>query len=140
MDGLRRYLDEGALIGAEVYHATIQVIPLGQTLPKFVLEREELLDKLFVLSGYDEFDYHVYTDFSDKFVVKAPDEDAVRQFFTPERVSFFDTHQIYHIESSGDSILIKNFRLATPASLREMLAFSEELLSILPKAAELGTG
>jgi len=43
-------------------------------------------------------------------------------------------------QSSGYSILIKNFRLATPAALREMLAFSKELLSILPKAEKLGTG
>jgi len=124
--------DEGALLAAEVYHASIQVIFLKQKLPLFVLEREELLDKLFVFSGYDEFDYKIFTDFSDKFVLKAPDENAIRRFFTPEIIHFFDSHEIYHIESCGDALLVKYFRLANPQSLQGMLTFSKELLSILP--------
>jgi len=123
--------DEGALLGAEVYQATLQVIETGQQLPLFVLEREELLDKLFVMSGYDEFDYSVFTDFSSKFVLKSPDEAAVRAFFTPERVTFFDTHEIYHVESCGDALLVKYYRLATPQSLQEMLRFTEEMIGTL---------
>jgi MFS superfamily sulfate permease-like transporter len=125
--------DEGALLGAEVYQATLQVIELGQELPLFVLEREELLDKLFVISGYDEFDYNVFTDFSSKFVLKSPDEAAVRAFFTPERVAFFDNHEIYHVESCGDALLVKYYRLSTPQSLQEMLRFTEEMIGTLLK-------
>jgi MFS superfamily sulfate permease-like transporter len=127
--------DEGALLGAEVYQATLQVIELGQEIPLFVLEREELLDKLFVMSGYDEFDYNVFTDFSNKFVLKSPEEAAVRAFFTPERVTFFDTHEIYHVESCGDALLVKYDRLATPQSLQEMLRFTEEMIGTLLKDA-----
>ncbi len=123
--------DEGALIGAEVYQATIQVLDLPRELPVFVLEREELLDKLFVISGYDQFDYSVFTDFSTKFVLKSPDEEAVRRFFTPERIAFFDTHEIYHVESSGGALLVKYFRLATPQTLQEMLTFTKDMVEIL---------
>jgi hypothetical protein len=124
--------DEGALI-PEVYHTTAQVIRLPIELPELVLEKEELLDRALELAGVDDIDYEHLDGFSRKFVIKAPDEPAVRAFMTPELIRFFEREEIYHLESTGDEIVVFKtlMRRSTAQEIEDMLSFSERLVSLL---------
>ena len=42
------------------------------------------------------------------FSVTGKDESKIRAFFNVELIQFFENHQIYHIESNGDAIIIFN--------------------------------
>ncbi len=120
---------EGALISAEVYRTTVQMIRVKNKLPVFTLEREEVLDRMKSLAGYEEADFKVFTDFSRKFVLKGFDEMTIRNFFTPKMIAFFESEDIYHLESNGEALFIfKYLRLASPRNIEDMVHYSERLL------------
>lgn len=124
--------DEGALLATEVYRTTVQIIFLKQRLPIFTLEREEFFDKVLEITGYEELNAKTYTDFSKKFVLKGLDENDIRAFFTRKMITFFENHEIYHLESSGNALFVfKYLRLASPGNLLKMVNFSENLLQML---------
>ncbi len=121
--------DEGVLLATEVYRTTIQVIYLPQDLPKFTLEREEVMDRILSLTGYEDIDFKVFTDFSRKFVLKGLDEKAIRAFFSPKMILFFESEDIYHLESNGQALFVfKYLRLASPTNIEDMVHYSERLL------------
>ena len=120
---------EGALIGVETYRTTVQIIHIKKKLPTFTLEREEVLDRMMSLAGYEESGFKVFTDFSRKFVLKGLDESTIRNFFTPKMIAFFESEDIYHLESNGEALFIfKYLRLASPHNIEEMVNYSQRLL------------
>lgn len=126
--------DEGALMATEVYNTTVEIVYLPQDIPRFILEKEQLFDKLFdrvmEFSGQRDIDFQLFTKFSKKFLLKGEDEVAIRSFFTPELIEFLEQEDIYHIESNREALLL--FKYLRPAKVDEvtkMLAFSERLLS-----------
>ncbi|HJL19365.1 MAG TPA: SulP family inorganic anion transporter [Sandaracinaceae bacterium LLY-WYZ-13_1] len=123
--------DEGVLM-PEVYHTTAQVLHLPFELPELILEREEILDRVLELAGFQDIDFRSYTSFSKKFVLKGPDEASIRRFMTPRLLEFFESEEIYHLESNGHEIVVFKFmRLASPREVEGMLDFSERLCRLL---------
>lgn len=121
--------DEGALLATEVYRTTVQVIHLPYRIPVFTMENEELLDKILQLTGYKDVDLNIFTDFSRKFVLKGLNKDSIHGFFTPRIVSFFESEEVYHLESNGEALFIfKYLRLASPQDVGKMVHFGERLL------------
>lgn len=125
--------DEGALLATEVYHTTIQLLQLPFSIPSFVVEEEGLFDKIFdrvmAFSGQKDIDFELFTNFSDKFLLKGEDEDAIRDFFSPELIRFLEQESIYHIESNGEALLIFQYlRLARTEETTKMVDFSERLI------------
>lgn len=125
--------DEGALLAAEVYHTTTQLLQLPFTIPRFAIEQEGLFDKIFdrvmAFSGQKDIDFELFTKFSDKFLLKGDDEAAIRSFFTPKLIQFLEQESIYHIESNGEALLIfKYLRLARTEETTKMVEFSERLI------------
>lgn len=124
--------DEGALLSSEIYMSTTQVIKLPYSIPNFILEKEGILDKLFdrvmALSGYKDIDFELYTDFSNRFLLKGENEKEVREFFKPELLEFFENSQTFHIESNGEALLIFNkVKLAKTDEIIDMIEFSKKL-------------
>ncbi len=120
---------EGALIAAETNRTTIQVLKLPFTIPVFSLEKEVFFDKLLELTGIDDIDFKDHKEFSKRFSLKGPDETAIRNFFTAEIIAFFEKMDIYHLESSGNAILVfKYLRLASPSESMKMHRYSKQLV------------
>ncbi len=124
--------DEGVFQAHEEYHTTVQEIELPHVLPRFSLEKEGFFDKVKGLAGYQDIDYSSFTDFSEKFVIKAHNREYVSHFFTSEVVRFFEEHDIYHLECIGSTMVVfKYLRLATPVEIEQMVQFSEELIELI---------
>lgn len=124
---------EGASIADEIYHSTVQVVFLPMEIPKFVLEKEGIVDRIFdrimAFSGYMDIDFHLYPNFSKQFLLMGENEENIRQFFTKELIYFLEHEEVYHIESNGTALLIfKNLKLARITSVSKILRFSEQLL------------
>lgn len=134
--------DEGALHAAQVYHTTIGVIHLHTALPEFTLEKEEFFDRLMEFAGYRDIDFKLFPKFSSKFVLKGDNEDDLREFFTEERVAFFEQEEVYHIESRGSRLLIFRYlRLGGATDLVRMVTFCRKLVEVLAaEPAEDGDG
>lgn len=125
--------DEGALLATEVYRTTVQVIKLPFEIPNFILEEEGFFDKVFdrvmAFSGQRDIDFKLFPHFSKKFLLKGENIEAIKAFFTPKLIQFFENHDIYHIESNGSSLLIfKYLRLARTVERIRMVEFSKELV------------
>ena len=86
--------DEGALLATEVYHTTVQMIILPFSIPKFIIEKEGFFDKIFdklrELSGYKDIDFSLFTRFSNKFLLKGEDEQAIRMFFNSRLIHYLE--------------------------------------------------
>ncbi|MFT4759138.1 MAG: MFS superfamily sulfate permease-like transporter [Paraglaciecola sp.] len=128
--------DEGALIATEVYHTTTQLLRLPFEIPKFVVEKEGFFDKIFdrmmAFTGQKDIDFELYTDFSDRFLLKGEDEKTIREFFTAELIHFLELDNVYHIESNGEALLIFRYlRLGRTEEISSMLDFSEHLIEVI---------
>lgn len=120
--------DEGALTGQEVYYTTIQVLNLPFEIPEFVMVKEGFLDKLLQFAGADDIDFERFREFSNRFVLQGPDEDAVREFFTPELIGYFEVSDVYHLECKGAQLLVFRYlRLASNREVESMIEFCEGL-------------
>lgn len=126
--------DEGALMALEVYHTTVQVVRLPSPIPRFVIDKEGLFDKVFnkvkVLSGgKGDINFEKYSGFSGKFQLSGEDEDAIRAFFTEDLIHFLEQNEIHHIESNGEALMIfKYLHIARTDEVKNMLTFGLDLL------------
>lgn len=121
--------DEGALIAKEVYHTSIEMLSLPFIVPRFSLEKEVFMDKILEMARNEDIDFEKHKKFSDIFLLRGPDESAIRNFFTEELIEFFNKGDIYHLESNGKALLVfKNLRLASPTEVTKMIRFSEKLI------------
>ncbi|MEQ8238753.1 MAG: SulP family inorganic anion transporter [Cyclobacteriaceae bacterium] len=77
--------------------------------PIFTLELESLYDKVNDLAIGQDIDFENHPIFSDRFLLRGPDESAVREFFNPVILSFIETYLAYHIESNGKSLIVYRF-------------------------------
>ena len=126
--------DEGALLALEVYQTTVQVIRLPTSIPKFIIDKEGLFDKIFnrvkVLSGASgDINFKKNKSFSNKFLLSGENEDEIREYFTDDLIQFLDENEIHHIESNGEALMIfKYLHIAKTDEVQNMLSFGLNLL------------
>ena len=126
--------DEGAMLALEVYQTTVQVVRLPVTIPRFIIDKEGLFDKVFekvkVFSGKKrDINFVKYSGFSNKFQLSGENEDAIRAFFTDDLIKFMENNEIHHIESNGEALMIfKYIHIARTDEVKNMLAYSHDLL------------
>ena len=128
--------NEGKAFTAETFNTTLMVLKLNRALPIFTMEREKAYEKLFdrviAFTGYKDIEFKMFSKFSKKFMVMGQDEDELQSFFTKEVVQFFEDHQISHVESNGEALLIFNkLKLARTDETLEFIDYGEELANLL---------
>lgn len=126
--------DEGAMLSLEVFHTTVHVVRLNQAIPRFIIEREGLFDKIFdrvkALSGYKQDDLKLYPKISKKFLLMGDSDESINKLFDKNLINFLEEHEIQHIESNGEALMIFHYLHIAPADeMQKMLDFSMELLN-----------
>ena len=107
-------------------------IKTPKTLPAFTLDREGLLERLYVLAAYKDIDIKNHADFSKRFYLRGENENAIRSLFNDELVRFFESNAYYHIESSKSGVLIfSKERVASIKEIKALLDFGIRLNKIL---------
>ena len=127
---------EGAAFTAETFNTTLMVLKLNKKIPVFTMEKEGVIEKLFdrviAYTGYTDIGFEMYSDFSKKFLVMGNDESEIRSFFTEDVIRFFENHQIYHIESNGEALVIFNkIKLARTDETVAFIDYGNELAALL---------
>jgi MFS superfamily sulfate permease-like transporter len=125
--------NEGFSVASEIHNATVQVVHLPIQIPKFILEKEGIFDKIFdrimAFSGYRDIDFKLYTDFSNQFLLMGENQQEIRDFFTKELIEYLEEREVHHIESNGEALLIfKKLKFAQIDETIEILKFSETLV------------
>ena len=84
------------------------------------------------LTGFKDIDFDMYPNFSKRFLITGKEETEIRAFFTDELIHFFENHQIYHIESNGDSlILFDKIKLARTDETIALIDYTKDLAKLL---------
>ena len=128
--------NEGDAFSAETFNTTLIVLKLNKKIPVFTMEKEGLFEKIFdrvmALTGYKDIDFEMYPDFSRKFLITGKNESEIRSFFSKELVEFFEKNQIYHVESSGEAIIIfDKIKLARTDETISLIDYSRRLVQLL---------
>ncbi len=127
--------DEGALLALEVYQTTVQIVKLPTSIPRFIIDKEGLFDKMFdkvkVFAGANpDIDFKKYPGFSNKFLLSGENEQEIREFFSDDLIQFLENNEIHHIESNGEALMIfKYLHIAKTDEVSKMLRFALDLLS-----------
>lgn len=127
---------EGAAFTAETFNTTLMVLRLNKKIPIFTMEKEGMFEKIFdrvmAFTGYKDIDFEMYPDFSEKFLIMGNKESEIRAFFTDEIIRFFENHQIYHLESNGEALVIfDKIKLARTDETVAFIEYGKELVTLL---------
>jgi len=127
---------EGAAFTAETFNTTLKVLKLNKKIPVFTMEKEGVLEKIFdrmmAFTGYKDIDFEMYPNFSKKFLIMGNKESEIRSFFTDEIIRFFENHQIYHLESNGEALVIfDKIKLARTDETVAFIEYGKELATLL---------
>ena len=130
--------NEGNAFTAETFNTTLMILNLNKKLPTFTMEKEGVLgnifDRVMAFTGYKDIDFEMYPNFSKKFLLMGENESEIRSFFTNEIIHFFENHQIYHLESNGESLVIfDKIKLARTDETIAFIEYGKELSSLFNK-------
>jgi MFS superfamily sulfate permease-like transporter len=126
--------EEGSAFSNQERYTSVSILHLPFNAPKFVLQREDLFDKIGVKLALREEDINMeeYPDFSNKFLLEGDNPEAIRNFFNQSLIEFLNDNPYYHMECNGAMLLIfKEMRFATPSAMTRLHEFSSELAELL---------
>ena len=85
-------------------------------------------------TGHKDIDFEMYPNFSSKFLIMGNKEAEIQTFFTDEIIRFFEEHQIYHLESNGEALVIfDKIKIARTDETKAFINYGKELAGILKK-------
>ncbi len=127
---------EGAAFTAETFNTTVMILKLNKEIPVFTMEKEGVFEKIFdrvmAYAGYEDIDFKMYPNFSEKFLITGSKESEIQAFFTSDIISFFENHQIYHLESNGEALIIfDKIKLARTDETMAFIDYGNELAKLL---------
>lgn len=125
--------EEGADIFPDEYNTTIGLLKLPFSIPKFIIEKKDFLDKVLPISEHWDIDYSVYNDPPKDYMVKVNDVEAMDAFLTDKLKVLIEMSNLHHFESNGEGILIfnNNFVLAQAKDYIQMIQFIENFKSMI---------
>ena len=101
-------------------------------LPAFSLTPETFFDRMAEMLGYKDIDFDDDDEFSRRYLLKGPDESAIRGLFTSERRQAFLKWPKLTIEAAGHSfIFYEARRRRPPEEIRQLMEQGFAVYSVL---------
>lgn len=100
------------------------------SLPDFTLRPQGFWHKIGALFGSWDIDFDSHPGFSKAYLLRGPDEDAVRDLFTEPVLDYFEDRPGQHVEGTANAVIVYRFgaRLA-PDAVRDFLRDGFEVLA-----------
>jgi len=126
----------GEFIVKDSQHLACVVIePKGVNLPKFVMDRERIFERLAHFAGVPEIELG-HAKFDQRYALKGKNKTRIKEFFTKECVDFLSEHPAFHMESNGQAILIfHKERVASVVEFKLMVNFALQWMELMQFAA-----
>jgi hypothetical protein len=100
--------------------------------PKFFMMPETIIDRLTDLISSDDIDFDSHPKFSNQYILKGEDEGAIRHFFAPALLCFFESHPPYFLISNGEDLLIRgDLRFLRSDEIELLHKKAQDLVTIL---------
>jgi hypothetical protein len=104
-------------------------------LPVFSLYPETIFSKLGKLFGGADINFPESPAFSKKYILRGPDEVAVRALFTPTILQFFEQRQALTVDSAGDTLFLHRANRRTkPDQVESLIAEAKQVLALFFEA------
>jgi hypothetical protein len=101
------------------------------------LSPESLFHKIAGAFGYQDIDFHTHPDFSRQYLLRSPDEKAVREFFNYELLEFFEKHKKISVESvENEFIYYKQKKKLSPKEILLSLQDAIDLFHVFKTASQ----
>lgn len=115
------------------YSQTVALLPnLKAALPVFRLVPETSDHKIAQWFGYQDIDFADYPEFSQLYLLRGPDEAAIRQAFGPPVLELFERNRMWSIESQDGHLLVyRDRKLRDPDRCPDLAAKAVEFLQVL---------
>jgi hypothetical protein len=94
----------------------------ARNLPAFSMRPENIFHKLGSMMGYQDIDFESNPVFSKKYLLRGPDEAAVRSAFTSRVLQFFESEPGLSVEADGRTLIVyRHSSSVKPEALREFM-------------------
>ena len=104
---------------------TVAVFPEAGGLPDFLLSPEHWWNKIGDIFGHKDIPFEASPDFSKHYLLKGPDESAIRAAFGAEALWFFEQHPGWSVEAKDGKLAI--YRIKSRLKPEEMQTFIAEI-------------
>jgi hypothetical protein len=92
----------------------------GRSLPAFSMRPEHVWHKLGSMMGYQDIDFDTNPVFSKQYLLRGPDDAAIRSVFTSRVLMFFESEPGLCVEADGRTLIVYRHSVrAKPEVLRE---------------------
>ena len=92
---------------SHTFRQTVAIYPgVARALPEFTLAPENVLAKIGQLFGYQDIDFEASEEFSKHYLLRGPDEAAIRAAFGAEALGFFAQSRGWSVESCGGALAV----------------------------------
>lgn len=118
------------------WRQTVALFPgAGEGLPDLLLAPESLFHKIGSAFGYQDIDFDSSPDFSSHYLLRGPDEMAIRSAFSVDALHYFGMHHGWHVEVQGGTVgVYRADKRCKPEDLRTFLEETQEVLRALARA------
>jgi len=112
---------------------TVALFPrVGERLPELLLAPENIFHKIGQVFGYQDIDFDSSPDFSSHYLLRGPDEVAIRSAFSADALSFFGQRQGWHVEVKDHTIgIYRAGKRCKPEDMPTFLAEAQDVLRTL---------
>jgi hypothetical protein len=109
-------------------------------LPSFVLFPESFFSKIGKLFGGTDINFPEAPQFSKKYILRGPDEAAIRALFTPALLQFLEQQQrALSIDAAGDTLFVhRTSKRAKPEEIEAYVAEGKQILAKFFEAQNSG--
>jgi hypothetical protein len=103
----------------------------GPGLPSFFLRPETFLDRIGGLFGFQDIDFDEHPVFSKKYLLRGRDAPAIRESFTEEVLTFYESVAGVSTEANGNRLLYyRHGKRVKPLEIREFLEEGFKALAV----------
>ena len=88
------------------YQSVVYLEPVGLSIPNFSLRPEGILYKVFTAFGYQDIDFGQRPEFSKEYILRGPDEQAIRRTFNDGLLSFYETYPGTCTDGGGNQLFV----------------------------------
>ncbi len=123
---------------SHTYSQTVAIYPPspeGGGLPDFTLGPEHWWDKIGDVFGHHDIDFEASEEFSKHYLLKGPDEQAIRALFGAEALGFFAQSQGWSVEAAGGGLAVyRSSQRAKPEEMQPFVAETDAVRRVLVHA------